>query len=351
MSQPGSTSRTVLAVLWLLLGIAMLGVAGWVGWTRWEPLLNDHPALLVATVACGVVGAIALVWAIASLAAGDKNDLRDENPAHERTRSPKQLRRRAELRLALAVPALLLCAALVATVAWARPYPPSSGVVAALRSSQAVRFTDTLTWYELTPTAKDDAGDLIAPKVGLVFLPGARVDPRAYARLLLPLAEAGNLVVVLKDPFGIALADPKHAARPMDVHTEIKAWVVGGHSLGGSAAASFADADSRVKGLLLWASYPASPLTRSDLEVMSIYGSQDGLATPDKVADHASMLPSDTQSIEVGGAVHAFFGDYGDQPGDGTPTVDRDAAQQQIVEASASFLTSFQPPAPKQKKK
>ena len=54
MAQPGSTSRTVLAVIWLVLGVVMVAVSGWVGWTRWEPLLNAHPALLVATVACAV---------------------------------------------------------------------------------------------------------------------------------------------------------------------------------------------------------------------------------------------------------------------------------------------------------
>jgi len=350
MSQPGSTSRTVLAVIWLILGIVMLGVSGAVGRTRWEPLLNGHPALLVATVACAVVGMIAMVWSIATLVAGDRQDLRDDNPRHQRTRTPKQLRRRAELRLALAVPALLVCIVLVAVVAWAKPFPPAAGVVSAMRSDPNVKVIDTVTWYELTPTARNAAGDVVAPKVGLVFAPGARVDPRAYAPLLMPLAKAGNLVILLKDPFGIALTDPDHAARPMAVHTEIVSWVVGGHSLGGTAAASFAGSHPQVKGLLLWASYPASPLTRTDLSVMSIYGTEDGLATPAKIEDHKSMLPPDTQYVEVTGGLHAYFGEYGAQPGDGTTTVDRATAQKQIVDASVKFLASFQPAPPKPKK-
>jgi dienelactone hydrolase len=235
-------------------------------------------------------------------------------------------------------------------VAWARPLAPAAGVAAAIRSDPAVKLTDTVTWYELAPTARNAADDLIVPKVGLVFVPGARVDPRAYAPLLMPLAKAGNLVIVLKDPMGIALADPDHAARPMAVHTEIVSWVVGGHSLGGTAAASYADGDFGVKGLLLWASYPARPLTRADLRVMSIYGTDDGLATPAKIDDHKSYLPPDTQYVEVSGGVHAYFGDYGDQPGDRSATVDRATAQKQIIEASRQFLASFTPP-PKQKKK
>jgi pimeloyl-ACP methyl ester carboxylesterase len=166
----------------------------------------------------------------------------------------------------------------------------------------------------------------------------------------MPLAKAGNLVILLKDPFGIALTDPDHAARPMAVHTEIVSWVVGGHSLGGTAAASFAGSHPQVKGLLLWASYPASPLTRTDLSVMSIYGTEDGLATPAKIEDHKSMLPPDTQYVEVTGGLHAYFGEYGAQPGDGTTTVDRATAQKQIVDASVKFLASFQPAPPKPKK-
>ena len=41
---------------------------------------------------------------------------------------------------------------------------------------------------------------------------------------------------------------------------------------------------------------------------------------------------------EVPGAVHAFFGDYGPQAGDGVPTTDRATAQRQIVAATAAFV-------------
>jgi dienelactone hydrolase len=348
MSQPGSRSRTALAVIWLILGVVMLGVSVWVGLTRWEPLLNGHPALLIAAAACLVFGAIAVIWSISTLVVGDRIDLRDENPRHPPVRTRKQLRHRAELRLALAVPALVVCIVLTAAVVWARPFPAAPGVVFTMRSDPGVDYTDTVTWYELAPTARNEDGVVIKPKVALVFAPGARVDPRAYAPLLVPIAKAGNLVIVLKDPFGIALADPDHAARPIALHPEISSWVVGGHSLGGTAAAAFADGHPEVKGLLLWASYPAAALQRKDLRVLSVYGSQDGLATPAKIEEHASDLPADTTYVEITGGLHAYFGDYGEQPGDGSTTVDRATAQQQIVEASTDFLASFAPP-PKKK--
>jgi len=40
----------------------------------------------------------------------------------------------------------------------------------------------------------------------------------------------------------------------------------------------------------------------------------------------------------VAGAVHAFFGDYGPQPGDGTPTISHDRARTEISQASVTWV-------------
>ena len=42
----------------------------------------------------------------------------------------------------------------------------------------------------------------------------------------------------------------------------------------------------------------------------------------------------------VQGGIHGYFGDYGAQPGDGTPGVDRATAQAQIVAASTTFMAA-----------
>ena len=167
-------------------------------------------------------------------------------------------------------------------------------------------------------------------------------DPRAYAKLLRPLAEAGHVVAVLKAPFGIALARPDQAER-VRVHPEITNWAVGGHSLGGTAAASFADEHEEVKALVLYASYPARPIDRTDLKVLSISASADRLATTADINESKAYLPADTLYLVIPGAVQRLR-DYGDQPGDGTRTIDHAAAQTEIQKATSDLLASLTPP-------
>lgn len=54
-------------------------------------------------------------------------------------------------------------------------------------------------------------------------------------------------------------------------------------------------------------------------------------------------LPSTATFVAVEGAVHAFFGDDGEQSGDGTPTVSREVAQGQIVAATVDALARTAP--------
>ncbi len=350
MWQPGARSRTVLALIWLLLGLAMVAVPVWLGWTRWPAILNGHPAMLIAGLASGLLGLIAVAWSIGSLTIGGRLDLEDGDAEHPAHRTSSQVRRRSRRRIAVAVPLLVLSFFLVLALTYARPFVATPTATTALRSEKGVRLSDRLGWYELVPAQQDAEGQDIKPTTGLVFVPGARVESRAYAHLLRPLAEAGYLVAVLKEPFGFAIVDPDHGKKVLDLHPEIAHWVVGGHSLGGTVAASLADNDDRVDGLVLFASYPADPIIRNDLKVVSISGAADGLVTPADIEASRANLPPDTTFVVIDGAVHSSFGDYGDQPGDGTPTVDRSAAQAEISKATLALLAAVTPPAPPKKK-
>lgn len=351
MWQPGALSRTVLALIWLVLGIAMVAVSVWLGWTRWPAILNGHPAMLIAGIGCGVLGFIAIAWSIGSLAIEARQDREGdfEHPAH---RTSAQVLRRARWRIIFAVPVLLLAFLLVIALAYSRPFVATPTATVALRSENSVRLADRLGWYELVPVREDQAGEEIKPTAGLLFVPGARIDSRAYAHVLRPLAEAGYLVAVLKEPFGFSVLDADHGKKVLDVHPEISNWAVGGHSLGGTTAAALADDDERIKGLVLFASYPAEPMVRTDLTAVSISATADELTTQDDIESSKANLPPGTSYVVINGAVHSSFGDYGEQSGDGVATIDRSAAQTQITQATLALLTSLAPPpAPAPRKK
>ncbi|HUQ56974.1 alpha/beta hydrolase [Lentzea sp.] len=182
------------------------------------------------------------------------------------------------------------------------------------------------------------------PRAGLVFHPGARVDHRAYLELLDRVARQGFLVVVVKEPLDIALLNTGTADLRAD-HPDVEAWAVGGHSLGGVAAAKEALTDNGVRGLVLWASYPVDDLSgREGLTAWSIHGEKDGFTTPQDVEESKKLLPARTRFEQVPGAVHAFFGDYGDQPGDGEPATGRAEAQDRIVALTVEALSALSPP-------
>ncbi|MEP6649171.1 MAG: alpha/beta hydrolase [Lapillicoccus sp.] len=133
-------------------------------------------------------------------------------------------------------------------------------------------------------------------------------------------------------------ASPATSSRPLP---GVSQWAVGGHSLGGVAASVYASQDSRARGLLFWASYPLSSLAaRTDLVVASVSGTKDGLSTPPDIAASRDLPPATTFTA-IEGVVHAYFGDYGPQSGDGTPTIDRATAQAQNVTATARFMQAM----------
>ncbi len=288
------------AVIRLLLALVTVAVVVWVALTRWSTVWADHPAYLVLLGALLVVGVVVAVRA------------RRERPAG------------TARRIGRAAAALLLVLVLAA-VAWLRPFPATEPVATA--DDGRVDVVEGLTTWELRPRGP-------ASPTGLVFLPGARVDPRAYLPLLRPIAAAGHVVVLVKAPFELALL----TSPPLDLRPDVTSWVLGGHSLGG-AAATFAAGDPRVAGLLLWAAYPTDDLSASGLAVLSVSGDRDGLATPADVDAARPLLPPDTRYVVVTGGTHAYFGDYGEQPGDGAAGVDRATAQRRIVHASVEFLS------------
>lgn len=178
-----------------------------------------------------------------------------------------------------------------------------------------------------------------AGSAGLLYFPGARVDPYSYLHSLVDVAASGVTVVVMEPLFNMALFDSRDLGELTSAAPTVQKWTLAGHSLGGVRACMLADHPD-VTGLVLLASYCANDVSGLDIEVRQILASGDGLIDPVAVEQAREFLPATTTTTTLDGANHASFGTYGDQPGDGPARLSklemREALTDLIVPLTAS---------------
>ncbi len=165
----------------------------------------------------------------------------------------------------------------------------------------------------------------------LVFYPGGKVEETAYAPMLHMLAADGIDVFLLKMPFRLALLKMNAAEKIMQRY-DYENWYVGGHSLGGVAAAGYA-AGHDVAGVVLLAAYPTKTVNEP---MLILYGSEDGVINRRRLAEAHCF--GDVVIIEITGGNHAGFGQYGDQKGDGPATISSQEQQRIAVEAVMDWI-------------
>ena len=183
-----------------------------------------------------------------------------------------------------------------------------------------------------------DSIDLPENPVGLIFLPGARVEPYAY---MLPLSgvveEYGVTVLITKPTLNLAFFDTRGVDDFTSAAPEVDRWFVGGHSLGGVRACLMTPG-AEVDGLVLFGSYCANDLSDSGLQVLSIAGENDLLSDLATIEGAAPLLPADAQFVVIEGANHAAFGDYGPQTGDGERTITSEKMRDELTRLLGEVL-------------
>jgi len=176
---------------------------------------------------------------------------------------------------------------------------------------------------------------------GLIFYPGGKVEHSAYIPLMQACAEKGILCIIVEMPFNLAVFDVNAADGIQKEYPQIENWYIGGHSLGGSMAASYLEKNAEdYEGLILLGSYSTTDLSDTDLDVLSVYGSEDKVMNREKYDENKSNLPTNFTEIIIDGGCHAYFGMYGAQDGDGTPSITNEEQIQQTVEYIAQMILS-----------
>lgn len=185
-------------------------------------------------------------------------------------------------------------------------------------------------------TGVQEAGEI---RAGFIFYPGGKVEYTAYEPLMKALASKGITSVLLEMPFNLAVLDVNAAEGVQELYPDIEKWYIGGHSLGGSMAAAYlVDNVDYFEGLVLLGSYSTADLSSTDLEVLSIYGSEDKVLNHEKYLEYKPNLPEGFLEVVIEGGCHAYFGMYGAQDGDGIPTITNEEQIEMTVDAIVAMI-------------
>jgi dienelactone hydrolase len=242
-------------------------------------------------------------------------------------------------KIALIIIGAIVLLGVTGFVTWGlTPLGPTSDALAALESNENVTVKDEGNYIVFTPTSH-------IPITGFILYPGGHVDHRSYAPIAQELASHGYMVSIVRMPLSLAVFGIDRADEVISAYPDMRYWVIGGHSLGGSMAAAYARAHSdKVQGVAFWASYPATSddLSITDLKGLSTYGSNDQILDRDNFNNTVSLLPHGTIMQVITGGNHAQFGNYGVQQGDGTATISAADQQRQAADLTARLLRAVE---------
>jgi len=243
------------------------------------------------------------------------------------------------VRIALIVTGIIVLVGILGFLAWGlTPLGPTDDALAAMESNPLVTVQDHGDFVVFTPTTN-------APITGFILYPGGHVDHRSYAPVAQKIASRGYMVSIVRMPLSLAVFGVDRADEVIAAYPDIRYWVIGGHSLGGSMAASYAkEHPVRIQGLALWASYPPAgdDLSSTDLKGLSTYGTNDQVLDMNNYNATLSLLPPGTILEAIEGGNHAQFGNYGPQPGDGTATITAADQQAQAADLTVRLLRAVE---------
>ena len=198
---------------------------------------------------------------------------------------------------------------------------------AAMESNALVEVTQEDAYISFAPLGAATSD------TGMIFFPGGAVPPQAYAPLAQQLAQAGIYTAVLNGP------DATDVDSVIDApdNASLSNWTLAGHSLGGVVAVKYIlDNPGAIAGLGLLASFPdsADDLSSLDIKAVTVFGSNDLIATPAEVLAATKQMPNDTLYAKIRGGNHAQFGYYEQTPADG----DADTSAEKQLELTAASL-------------
>lgn len=176
-------------------------------------------------------------------------------------------------------------------------------------------------------------------EIGIVFYPGARVRYEAYAELAERIALNGSMCVLVDMPLNLAILNENAADSVIERFPDVARWYLCGHSMGGLAAANYSwKHQDTLEGLIVLASRIRRDFSTSKLPILLISATEDGICTPEILSADTTPEPADFTHVVIEGGCHGYFGSYGEQKHDGTPTISREEQLDQTAESIRVFV-------------
>ncbi|WP_175638417.1 alpha/beta fold hydrolase [Metabacillus schmidteae] len=229
---------------------------------------------------------------------------------------------------------LLLVVLFLGFFTWSQQtYKPSSELYTLIDESEIQYEDDWIIFNQHSTT-----------KLGIVLYPGAKVEPEAYSYYGQQLAEKGYLVAIPNVRFNFALLDSSKATKIIESYPSVEKWIIGGHSLGGVAAAKFAyDHPKKVDGVFLLGSYTSegNDFSKTMTPILSLYAEKDGLTTVGKINETKELLSRNATIHEIKGGNHAQFGVYGFQKGDNEAAISVKKQQDEMVSVTSEWINEI----------
>ena len=174
--------------------------------------------------------------------------------------------------------------------------------------------------------------------VGFIFYPGGKVEYKAYIPLMQELKENGITCLLVDMPFNLAVLDINRADGLIEQFSDIESWYIGGHSLGGSMAASYlAKNINDYEGLILLGSYSTVDFSNANIKVLSVYGENDKILNKEKYNSYKYNIDDSLVEIMITGGNHAYYGMYGVQSSDGEATI----SNRDQIELTSQYIIEF----------
>ncbi|MGO1060375.1 alpha/beta hydrolase [Planococcus sp. FY231025] len=198
---------------------------------------------------------------------------------------------------------------------------------------------------DLAAIERDGSGLVFHPEnangKGVILYQGAKVEAAAYAYLAEKLQAAGYTVSIPDMPLKFPILAADQADEVIAAYPSIEKWFIGGHSLGGVAAAQYAEEhQDELGGLYFLAAYPAGDFALSDLPMLSVSAENDGLTTAQDIEDRRMQFSANSKFVEIAGGNHAQFGMYGEQKNDLPAEIGPFEQQDQTAEALINWMAN-----------